>query len=154
MPYVAHLCSSSTLGCRGAERPSAAQRRGAPKRRAAPRGAPRSTVLQRRGAAARRTGALRRNGTQSAQSVASGTGELPIIEPVIESCIRTPGAQPERPIDRVTLSLLRDKNVGPDLRCGAQLPADTGPFSQTALSSTPVARRYLHLCLYVVRVRQ
>ena len=63
MPYVAHLCSSSTLGCRGAERPSAAQRRGAPKltpkRRAAPRGAPRSTVLQRRGAAARRTGALR-----------------------------------------------------------------------------------------------
>jgi len=101
MPYVAHLCSSSTLGCRGAERPSAAQRRGAPKltpkRRAAPRGAPRSTVLQRRGAAARRTGALRRNGTQSAQSVASGTGELPIIEPVIESCIRTPGAQPERP---------------------------------------------------------
>ena len=82
----------------GAERPSAAQRRGAPERRAAPRGAPRSTVLQRRGAAARRTGALRRNGTQSAQSVASGTGELPIIEPVIESCIRTPGAQPERPI--------------------------------------------------------
>ena len=97
MPYVAHLCSSSKLGCRGAERPSAAQRRGAPKRRGAPRGAPRSTVLQRRGAAARRTGALRRNGTQSAQSVASGTGELPIIEPVIESCIRTPGAQPERP---------------------------------------------------------
>ena len=47
-----------------------------------------------------------------------------------------------------------DTNVGPDLRCGAQLPADTGPFSQTALSSTPVARRYLHLCLYVVRVRQ
>ena len=74
------------------------QGRGAPERRAAPRGAPRSTVLQRRGAAARRTGALRRNGTQSAQSVASGTGELPIIEPVIESCIRTPGAQPERPI--------------------------------------------------------
>ena len=108
MPYVAHLCSSSKLGCRGAERPSAAQRRGAPERRAAPRGAPRSTVLQRRGAAARRTGALRRNGTQSAQSVASGTGELPIIEPVIESCIRTPGAQPERPIlemDRVSLLL-------------------------------------------------
>ena len=97
MPYVAHLCSSSKLGCRGAERPSAALRRGAPKLRGAPRGAPRSTVLQRRGAAARRTGALRRNGTQSAQSVASGTGELPIIEPVIESCIRTPGAQPERP---------------------------------------------------------
>ena len=45
MPYVAHLCSSSKLGCRGAERPSAAQRRGAPKRRAAPRGAPRSTVV-------------------------------------------------------------------------------------------------------------
>ena len=100
MPYVAHLCSSSTLGCRGAERPSAAQRRGAPKRRAAPRGAPRSTVLQRRAerrSAAQALSAVRRNGTQSAQSVASGTGELPIIEPVIESCIRTPGAQPERP---------------------------------------------------------
>ena len=107
MPYVAHLCSSSTLGCRGAERPSAAQRRGAPKRRAAPRGAPRSTVLQRRGAAERRTGALRRNGTQSAQSVASGTGELPIIEPVIESCIRTPGAQPERPTsNRSSISII------------------------------------------------
>ena len=39
-PYVAHLCSSSKLGCRGAERPSAAQRRGAPERRAAARGAP------------------------------------------------------------------------------------------------------------------
>ena len=46
---------------------------------------------------------------------------------------------------------VRDKNVGPDLRCGAQLPADTGPFSQTALSSPPVARRYLYLwlCVYV-----
>ena len=40
MPYVAHLCSSSKLGCRGAERPSAAQRRGAPERRAVARGAP------------------------------------------------------------------------------------------------------------------
>ena len=112
MPYVAHLCSSSTLGCRGAERPSAAQRRGAPKRRAAARSAraPRSaarSAAQYGIAAARSGGAPHRrsprNGTQSAQSVASGTGELPIIEPVIESCIRTPGAQPERPTSNLSL---------------------------------------------------
>ena len=91
MPYVAHLCSSSKLGCRGAERPSAAQRRGAPERRS--------------------------------------PSALYWIE--------------------YLYYYVRDKNVGPDLRCGAQLPADTGPFSQTALSSPPVARRYLCLCLYV-----
>ena len=90
MPYVAHLCSSSTLGCRGAERPSAAQRR-------AERRAVRYCSGAERRSAAQALSAVRRNGTQSAQSVASGTGELPIIEPVIESCIRTPGAQPERP---------------------------------------------------------
>ena len=90
MPYVAHLCSSSKLGCRGAERPSAAQRR-------AERRAVRYCSGAERRSAAQALSAVRRNGTQSAQSVASGTGELPIIEPVIESCIRTPGAQPERP---------------------------------------------------------
>ena len=112
MPYVAHLCSSSTLGCRGAERPSAAQRRGAPKltpkRRAAPRGAPRSTVLQRRGAAERRTGALRRHGTQSAHRASQ-------VEPV--NCLssnRSSSRASARPapspsallvIDRVSLLL-------------------------------------------------
>ena len=96
MPYVAHLCSSSKLGCRGAERPSAAQRRGAPERRAERRAVRYCSGAERR-SAAQALSAVRRNGTQSAQSVASGTGELPIIEPVIESCIRTPGAQPERP---------------------------------------------------------
>ena len=88
------------------------QGRGAPERRAAARSAraPRSAAQRRaerravrycsgaeRRSAAQALSAVRRNGTQSAQSVASGTGELPIIEPVIESCIRTPGAQPERP---------------------------------------------------------
>ena len=75
----------------GAERPSAAQRR-------AERRAVRYCSGAERRSAAQALSAVRRNGTQSAQSVASGTGELPIIEPVIESCIRTPGAQPERPI--------------------------------------------------------
>ena len=85
----------------GAERPSAAQRR-------AERRAVRYCSGAERRSAAQALSAVRRNGTQSAQSVASGTGELPIIEPVIESCIRTPGAQPERPIlemDRVSLLL-------------------------------------------------
>ena len=93
MLYGAHLCSSSKLGCKckGAERPSAAQRR-------AERRAVRYCSSAERRSAAQALSAVRRNGTQSAQSVASGTGELPIIEPVIESCIRTPGAHPERPM--------------------------------------------------------
>ena len=118
MPYVAHLCSSSKLGCRGAERPSAAQRR-------AERRAVRYC-----------SGAERRRAAQALSAVtARKARRASQVEPV--NCLssnRSSSRASARPapspsallvIDRVSL-LLCDENVGPDLRCGAhELPADT-----------------------------
>ena len=81
MPYVAHLCSSSKLGCRGAERPSAAQRRGAPERRAVARGAPErlsgmSPAAVRHGPCRRPARALPPSGTSPA-AISPYLGRLP-----------------------------------------------------------------------------